>query len=85
MTCQSASKETSTPNRKKLEIDKLLKSKYHATHILIFTNIQLETIDKILDKAARNALGLIPNFPTKAIHLTKEMRLGYAPIRDKAT
>ena len=43
-------------------------------------------MDKILNKAARNALGLIPSFPTEAIHRpTKEMELGYAPIKHKAT
>jgi hypothetical protein len=67
-------------------IDQLLKSKLHATYIGIFTYSQLDTIDKILNKASKNALGLTPNFPTKAIHRpTKEMGLGYAPLKDKAT
>ena len=57
-----------TPNRKHLVIDQILKSKYHATHLGIFIDTQLNTIDKILNKAARNALGLTPSFPTKAIH-----------------
>jgi len=75
-----------SPNRKQLVIDQLLKSKYHATHLGIFTDTQLNTIYKILNKAARNALGLTPNFPTEAIHRpTKEMGLGYAPLRNKAT
>jgi hypothetical protein len=76
-----------SPSRKKLVIGQLLKSKYHATHFGIFTAKKLETIDKILNKAARNALGLIPSFPTEAIHRpTKEMGLvGYAPIMYKAT
>jgi hypothetical protein len=48
--------------------------------------MQLETMDKMLNKAARNALGLTPNFPTEAIHRsTKEMGLGYAPRKDKST
>jgi hypothetical protein len=63
----------------------LLKSKYHAIRLGIFTDNQLETIDKILNKAARNALGLTPSFPTEGIHrLTKEMGLGYAPMKDRA-
>jgi hypothetical protein len=75
-----------SPNRKKLVIDQLLKSKYHATHLGIFTDTQLSTIDKILNKASRNAMGLTPSFPTEAIHRpTKEMGLGYAPLRNKAT
>jgi hypothetical protein len=75
-----------SPNRKQLVIDQLLKSKYHATHLRIFTDKQLSTIDKIINKAARNALGLTSSFPTEAIHRpTKEMGLGYAPLRHKAT
>ena len=67
-------------------IDQLLKSKYHATHLGIFTDKQLSTIDKILNNAARNALGLTPSFLTEAIHRpTKERGLGYAPLRHKAT
>ncbi len=62
------------------------KSKYPATHLGIFTYTQLNAIDKILNKAARNALGLSPSFPTEAIHRpTKEMGLGYAPLKNKAT
>jgi len=73
-------------NRKKLAIEQLLKSKYHATHLGIFTDKLLEQVGKILNKAARNSLGLTPSFTTKAIHRpTKEMGLGYAPMKDKAT
>ena len=47
---------------------------------------QLETIDKLLNKAERNALGLITRFPMGAIHRhTTEMGLGYAPTRVRAT
>ncbi len=70
----------------KLVIDQLLKSKYHATHLGIFTDTQLERIDKILNKAARNELGLTPSFPTEAIHIPKtEMGLGYTPMKDRET
>jgi hypothetical protein len=75
-----------SPSQKKLVIEQLLKSKYHATHLGIFTDKQLETIDKILNKAARNALGLAPSFPTEAIHKPrKEMGIGYAPMKERAT
>jgi hypothetical protein len=68
-----------------LVIDQLLKSKYHATHLEIFTDTRLNTIDKIINKAARKALGLTPSFPTEAIHRpTKEMGLGCAPLKNKA-
>ena len=74
------------PNRKQLVLDQLLKSKYHATHLRILIDTQMKTIDKILNKAARNALGLTLSFPTEAIHRpTKEMGLGFAPLRNKAT
>ena len=67
-------------------IDQLLKFKYHATHLRIFRDTQLHTIDKILNKVTKSALGLIPSFPTEAIHRPmKEMGLGYAPLKDKAT
>jgi hypothetical protein len=75
-----------SPKRKQLVIDKLLKSKYHATHLGIFTDSQLDTSAKILINATSNALGLTPIFPTEAIHRpTKELGLGYAPLKDKAT
>ena len=62
-----------SPNRKQLVIKQLLKSKYHATHLGIFTDKQLEQVDQILNKTTRNAIGLTPSFPTKAIHRsTKE-------------
>jgi hypothetical protein len=75
-----------SPNIIQLVIAQLLKSKYHATHLKIFTDTQLSTIENIFNKAARNAMGLTPRFPTEAIHRpAKEMGLGYAPIRNKAT
>ena len=73
-------------NRKQLVTGQLLKPNYHATHLGIFTDTQLDKIDKILNKAARNALGVTPRFPTEAItRLAKELGLGYAPLKDKAT
>jgi hypothetical protein len=83
---KALAKRLLSPNRKKLVIDQLLKSKYHATHLGIFKDKQLEHVDKIFNKAARNALGLTPRFPTEAIHRpTTEMGLGYTPMKDKAT
>jgi len=37
-------KQQLSPNRKQLVIDQLLKSKYHATYLGIFTDSQLDTI-----------------------------------------
>jgi hypothetical protein len=83
---KALAKRLLSPNLKKLVIEQLLKSKYHATHLGVFTDKQLEHVDKILNKAARNALGLTPSFPTEAIHRpTKEMGLGYAPMKERAT
>jgi hypothetical protein len=46
----------------------------------------METIDKLLNKAATRALCLIPSFPMEAIYRhTTEMGLGYAPMKDRAT
>ena len=73
-------------NRINLVIDQLINSNNHATYLGIFTDNQLDTIDKILNKAVRNELGLIPSFPTEAIHTpTKEICIGYAPMNDRAT
>ncbi len=67
-------------------IDQLLKSKYHANHLGILRDKRLETIDTLVNKVARNAIGLTPSFPTKAIHrTTKETGLCYAPIKARAT
>jgi hypothetical protein len=73
-----------SPKRKQLVIDQLLKSKYHSTHLGIFTDSQLDTVDKIFNKAAKQALGLMPSFPTEAIHRpTKEMGMGYTSVKDR--
>ena len=83
---KALAKRLLSPNRKQLVIEQLLKSKYHATHLGIFTDKQLEQVDKIFNKAARNALGLTPSFPIEAIHRPiKEMGLGYAPMKGGAT
>ncbi len=72
-----------SPNREKLVIDQLLKFKCHAIHLGIFTDKQLETIDKLLNKAAGNSLGLTQSFPTEAIQRpTTKMGLGYTSMKD---
>ena len=47
-----------SPNRKQLVIDQLLKPKYHAAHLGIFTDKHLSTIDKILNKARKGGKAL---------------------------
>jgi hypothetical protein len=53
---RNPNKETSIPNRTKKGTDQLLKSKNNATHLGIFTDKQLEAIDKRLNKAVRKAI-----------------------------
>ena len=75
-----------SPPYKTLVIEQLLKSKYHATHLGVFTDRQLTEIDRILNKALRLATGILHNFPTEGVQRpTKEMGLGLPSIRDKAT
>ncbi len=69
-----------------MAIEQLLKSKYHATHLGVFNERQLTTIDGILNKAMRQALGLFPNLPTEGVQKPqKEAGLGLPPMRDRAT
>ncbi len=75
-----------SPPYKTLVLEQLLKSKYHATHLGVFTNRQLTEIDRILNKALRLATGILHNFPMEGVHRpTKEMGLGLPSIRDRAT
>ena len=75
-----------SPPLKALTIEQLLKSKYHATHLGVFNEIQLTTIDGIINKAMRQATGLLPNFPSEGVQKPlKEAGLGLPPIRDRAT
>ena len=75
-----------SPPLKSLAIEQLLKSKYHATHLGVFNERQLTNIDGILNKAMRQAIGLLPNFPSEGIQKPlKEAGLGLPPMRDRAT
>ena len=83
---KTLTKRLLSPNRKTQVIDQLLKSKYHDTHLGMFPDKQPETIDKLLNKTTRNAIGPTSSFPTEAIYrTTKETGLGYAPMKDRAT
>jgi hypothetical protein len=63
-----------------------LKSKYHATHLGVLNDRQLITIDDILNKAMRQAIGLLPNFLTEGVYRPlKELGLGLPSIRERAT
>jgi hypothetical protein len=52
-----------SPPYKTLVIEQLLEFKYHAKNLGIINDRQLTTIDGILNKAMRQALGLLPDFP----------------------
>ena len=74
-----------SPTYKTLVVEQLLKSKYHATHLGVLNDRQLTTIDGILNKAMRQAIGLLPNFPTEGVHRPlKESGLGLPSIRERA-
>ncbi len=56
-----------SPPIKSIAIEQLLKSKYHAAHLGVFNERQITTIEGVLNKAMRQALGLLPNFPTEGV------------------
>ncbi len=65
-------------------IEKLLKSKYRATHLGVFNDRQLTEIDGILNIALRHATCLLPNFPTEGVKRPpKETGLGLSQVRDR--
>ena len=86
---KALAKRKLSPSLKTLAVEQVLKSKYNATHLDVFNEIHLTTIDGILIKAMRQARGLLPNFPTEKVQRPpKEAGLGLEglpPMRDKAT
>ena len=78
---KTLSKRKLSLSLKTLTVEQLLKSKYHATHLGVFNERQLITIDGILNKVTRQAIGLLPNFPTKGVQRPlKEAGLGLPPM-----
>ncbi len=77
---KALAKRKLSPPLKSLAIEQLLKFKYHATHIGVFSDRQLTIIDGILNKAMRQAIGILPNFPSEGVHKSlKEAGLGIPP------
>ena len=69
-----------------MDIEQLLKSKYHAIHLGVFNERHLTIIDGILNKAMRQAIGFVPNYPSEGVQsLLKAAGLGLPPMRDRAT
>ncbi len=83
---KALAKRKLSPSLKATAIEQLLNSKYHATHLGVFNERQHITIYGILNKAMRQALGLLPNFPCEEVQRPlKEAGLGLSPMRDRAT
>ena len=61
---KTLAKRKLSPTHKTTAVEQLLKSKYHAAHLGVFNKRHLSTIDGILNKATRQTIGLLPNFPT---------------------
>ncbi len=79
-------KRTLSPSHKTLLVEQLLRAKYHATHLGVFNERQLKTIDNILNKTMRQSIGLLSNFPTDGMQPTpKESGMGLPSDRDKVT
>jgi hypothetical protein len=67
-------------------VEQLLKSKYHLTHLGGFNERQFITFDGILNKAIRQALGLLPNLHMEEVQIPlKEVGMGLPSMRDRAT
>ena len=64
---KALAKRTLSHPLKSIAIEQLLKTKYHATHLGVSNERQLTTIDGILNKAMREALGLLPKFLTEGV------------------
>ena len=83
---KTLAKRNLSPPLKSIDLDQLLKSKYHATHLGVFNERQVTITDGILNKATRQALSLLPNFPSEGVQRPlKEAGLGLSPMRDRAT
>ena len=64
---KALTKRKLSPSIKTLAVEHLIKSKYHATHLRLFNERNITIIDGILNKAMRQAIGFLPNFPTEEI------------------
>ena len=83
---KALAKRKLSPPLKSIAIEQLLGYKYHATHLGVLNERQLKPIYDILNKATRQAIGLLPNFPTEGVQRPmKEAGLGLSPMRDRAT
>ncbi len=71
-----------SPSYKTSVVEQLLKLKNHATNLGVFNDRQRTTIDGILNKAMRQAIGLLPNFPTEGVQRPiKNSVMAYPPSK----
>jgi hypothetical protein len=83
---KTLAKRKLSPPLKSWAIEQLLKSKYHATHLGVFNEGQLTTIDGIFNKAMRQAICLLPNFCSEGVQRPlKEAGLDLPPMQDRPT
>ena len=74
-----------SPGRKHTIIQQLLQSKFHATHLGVFSPAQMIKIDTKLNTAFRHAYRLMPSFPVDALHeAPSSMGLGKQHIATRA-
>jgi len=60
---KAQSKRKLSPPLKAIAIEQLLKSEYHATHLGVFNNKQLTTVDGILKQSIETSPRLPTQFP----------------------
>ncbi len=83
---KALTKRKPSPPYKTLVGEQLLQYKYHAPHLGVLNDRQLATIYGILNKAMRQAIGLLPNFPTEGVQRPlEELGLGLPSTRERAT
>jgi hypothetical protein len=81
---ESLAKRKLSPSYEIMVDKQLPKSKYHAVHMGVFNNRQLNSTYGLLNVAIRQATGLLPNFPTEGVQRpTKEASLGLPLTRDR--
>ena len=67
-------------------MEQLHKSKYHATHFGVLYERQLTETYDMLNRALRQAISLLLNFPTHGVQRSpKKIGLGLLSVRDRAT
>jgi hypothetical protein len=78
---KTLAKRKLSPSHKTTIVEQLLKFKYYATHLGVFNERQLSTMDGILYKATRQTIGLLPNSPRRVFNShSKKLSWGSSPL-----